>query len=192
MAKLACEFAMKDLGPLSSFLGISIHRSASGLFLNQSAYARDIIQRAGTTSCNPVATPVDTQGKQSANLGNLYPDPTSYRSLASALQYLTFTCPDISYAVQQICLHMHSPHDAHMLALKRIIRYIQGTLSLGLYISKSSSHALVSYTDADWAGCPDTRRSISGYCIYLGDNLISWSVKRQPTVSRSSAEAEYH
>ncbi|XP_071729381.1 uncharacterized mitochondrial protein AtMg00810-like [Rutidosis leptorrhynchoides] len=189
MSKLACEFAMKDLDPLSSFLGISVRRSTNGLFLNQTAYARDIIQRAGMVSCNPVATPVDTQGKQSASLGDLYSDPTYYRSLACALQYLTFTRPDISYAVQQICLHMHAPHEAHMLAL--IIRYIQGTLALGLFISKSPSHALVSYTDADWAGCPDTRRSTSGYCIYLGNNLISWSSKRQPTVSRSSAEAEY-
>ncbi|XP_071704527.1 uncharacterized mitochondrial protein AtMg00810-like [Rutidosis leptorrhynchoides] len=151
MAKMACEFAMKDLGPLSSFLGISVNRSTNGLFIDQSTYARDIIQRAGMTSCNPVATPVDTQGKQSATLGNLYPDPTYYRSLAGALQYLTFTRPDISYAVQHICLHMHSPHDSHMLVLKRIIRYIKETLSLGLFISKSSSHALVSYTDADWA-----------------------------------------
>ncbi|XP_071733855.1 uncharacterized mitochondrial protein AtMg00810-like [Rutidosis leptorrhynchoides] len=182
---------MKDLGPLNSFLGISISRTPQGLFLTQKAYAQDIIARAGMVFCNPCATPVDTLGKQSANLGDPYSKPTLYRSLASALQYLTFTRPDISYAVQQICLHMHAPHTSHVDALKRIIRYIKGTISMGLHISPSSSWDLVSFTDADWAGCPDTRRSTSGYCVYLGDNLLSWPSKRQPIVSRSSAEAEY-
>ncbi|XP_071736011.1 uncharacterized mitochondrial protein AtMg00810-like [Rutidosis leptorrhynchoides] len=191
MSKLANEFSMKDLGPLSSFLGISVTRNNEGLFLNQTAYAREIIKRAGLLNCNAATTPVDTNGKQSASPRNPYSDPTYYRSLAGALQYLTFTRPDISYADQQICLHMHAPHDAHMHALKRIIRYIHDTISLSLFISKSASHTLVSYTDADWAGCPDTRRSTSGYCVYLGDNLISWSSKRKPTVSRSSAKAEY-
>lgn len=78
-----------------------------------------------------------------------------------------------------------------MSALKRIIRYVQGTLDFGLHLYASSTSTLVSYTDADWGGCPDTRRSTSGYCVFLGDNLISWSSKRQPTLSRSSAEAEY-
>eukprot|EP00267_Zea_mays_P045411 XP_020397698.1 uncharacterized protein LOC109941363 [Zea mays] len=105
--------------------------------------------------CKPCATPVDTQGKLSA-IGPPVADPTGYRSLAGALQYLLFTRPDIAYAVQQ-----------------------------------SSTMELRVYTDADWAGCPDTRRSTSGYAVFLGDNLISWSSKRQPVVSRSSAEAEY-
>ncbi|XP_071708801.1 uncharacterized mitochondrial protein AtMg00810-like [Rutidosis leptorrhynchoides] len=191
MCKLGNEFAMKDLGPLSSFLGISVSRNIHRLFLNQSAYARDIISQAGMTSCNPITTPVDTHGKQSASPSDPYHDPSYYRSLIGALQYLTFTGPDISYAIQQICLHMHAPHEAHMLTLKRIIRYIKGTISHGIVITKSPSHSLVSYTDVDWAGCLDTRRSTSGYCVYLGDNLISWSSKRQPTISRSSAEAEY-
>ena len=108
-----------------------------------------------------------------------------------ALQYLTFTRPNISYAVQQVCLHMHAPCTDHMFALKRIMRYVQGTLHYGLHLYPSPIEKLISYTDADWGGCPDTRRSTSGYCVFLGDNLISWSSKRQPTLSRSSAEAEY-
>lgn len=191
MALLASEFAMKDLGPLSYFLGISVTRQAGGLFLSQSTYARDIIARAGMASCKPSATPVDTKQKLSSSSGTPYDDPTLYRSLAGALQYLTFTRPDISYAVQQVCLHMHAPQTEHMLALKRILRYVQGTLQFGLHLYSSPIEKLISYTDADWGGCPDTRRSTSGYCVFLGDNLISWSSKRQPTLSRSSAEAEY-
>ena len=116
---------------------------------------------------------------------------TLYRSLAGALQYLTFTIPDITYAVQQVCLCMYDPKDEHMHALKRILRYIRGTIDHGLHLYPSSTSTLVSYTDADWGGCPDTRRSTFGYCVFLGDNLISWSAKRQTTLSRSSAEAEY-
>ncbi|XP_048490881.1 uncharacterized mitochondrial protein AtMg00810-like [Beta vulgaris subsp. vulgaris] len=142
-------------------------------------------------SKHPCHTPVDTKPKLSATADTLYEDPTKYHSLAGALQYLTHTRPDISYAVQQICLHMHAPTNEHMSALKRIIRYLQGTFSFDLHLYKSNITRLISYTDADWGGSPDTRRSTSGYCIFLGDNLLSWSSKRQPTLSRSSAEAEY-
>ncbi|KAK9050835.1 hypothetical protein SSX86_030191 [Deinandra increscens subsp. villosa] len=142
-------------------------------------------------SCKPSATPIDTKAKLSETSGVPLEDPTVYRSLAGALQYLTFTRPDLTYAVQQICRHMHAPRTDHYQALKRVLRYVQGTLSHGIIISKSSVSSLVSYTDADWAGCPDTRRSTSGYCVYLGDNILSWSSKRQTTLSRSSAEAEY-
>ena len=118
-------------------------------------------------------------------------DPTLYRRLAGALQYLTLTRLDIAFAVHQVCLFMHDPREPHLHALKRIFRYIQGTLHHGLQLSTSSVDRLVGYTDADWAGCPDTRRSTSGFCVFLGDNLVSWSSKRQHVVSRSSAEAEY-
>uniref|UniRef100_A0A251S5S9 Putative reverse transcriptase, RNA-dependent DNA polymerase n=1 Tax=Helianthus annuus TaxID=4232 RepID=A0A251S5S9_HELAN len=191
MNSLSGEFAMKDLGPLSHFLGISVTRTGDNMFLSHHSYAKDIIRRAAMDSCKPVATPVDTGSKLGANSSAPFHDPTTYRSLAGALQYLTFTRPDISYAVQQICMHMHSPSNDHWHALKRIIRYIQGTTDYGLYLNPAPTISLRAYTDADWAGCPDTRRSTSGYCVYLGDNLLSWSSKRQPSVSRSSAEAEY-
>ncbi|XP_022007821.1 uncharacterized mitochondrial protein AtMg00810-like [Helianthus annuus] len=135
------------------------------MFLSQQTYATDIIERAGMTFCKPVATPVDTNSKLSAHAGMDFPDPTLYRSLAGALQYLTFTRLDISYAVQQVCMHMHAPKTNHWKALKRIIRYIQGTITFGLTLGNHKDPTLLAYTDADWAGCPDTRRSTSGYCI---------------------------
>ncbi|GJY44903.1 ribonuclease H-like domain-containing protein [Tanacetum coccineum] len=134
--------------------GASSHLSNS-IGLSQKKYAVEILERAGMVNCNPSRTPVDTESKP----GDIVSDPTLYRSLAGSLQYLTFTRPDISYAVQQLF--------------------------------SSSTTDLVAYSDADWAGCPTTRRSTSGYCVFLGNNLLSWSSKRQPTLSRSSAEAEY-
>ncbi|XP_026431397.1 uncharacterized protein LOC113328531 [Papaver somniferum] len=138
-----------------------------------------------------MATPVDTNSKLIATYGPALTDPTLYRSLAGALQYLTFTRPDISYAVQQVCLFMHDPREPHMQTLKRIILYLQGTIDHILFLSVSAISGLTAYSDADWEGCPDSRRSTYGFCVFLGDNLISWSLKRQATFSRSSAEAEY-
>ncbi|XP_051228862.1 uncharacterized mitochondrial protein AtMg00810-like [Lolium perenne] len=172
--RLHSEFAMTDLGDLHFFLGIAVSRSSDGLFLS-----------------HPVPTQVDTQSKLSATEGDLVPDATEYRSLAGALQYLTLTRPDISYAVQQVCLHMHAPRMSHLALVKRVLRYLHGTMDFVLHLHASSSTTLTAYSDVDWAGCPDSRRSTSGYCVYYGDSLISWSSKRQTTVSRSSAEAEY-
>ena len=104
---------------------------------------------------------------------------------------MTFIRPDLAFAVQQVCLYMHDPREPHLAALKQILRYLQGTLSLGMTMRRSSPTELVVYTDVDWAGCPDSRRSTSGYAVFLGDNLVSWSSKRQHTVLRSSADAEY-
>ncbi|GJZ96256.1 ribonuclease H-like domain-containing protein [Tanacetum coccineum] len=143
-----------------------------------------------TTSSPIPKTPVDTEKKLGPE-GSPVTDPTLYRSLAGALQYLTFTRPDLSYAVQQLCLYMHDPREPHLNAMKRVLRYLRGTTNLGLQLFRSTTSQLIAYSDADWAGCPATRRSTSGYCVFLGDNLLTWSSKRQDTLSRSSAEAEY-
>nr|XP_020181823.1 uncharacterized mitochondrial protein AtMg00810-like [Aegilops tauschii subsp. strangulata] len=139
-------------------------------------------------NCKPAATPIDTKAKLSATDGSPASDAAFYRSIIGALQYLTLTRPEIQYAVQQVCPHMHAPRDVHWAVVKRILRYVCGSMDLGATLHAS---ALTAYSDADWAGCPDTRRSSSGYCVFLGPSLISWSSKRQPTVSCSSAEAEY-
>nr|GEX09513.1 ribonuclease H-like domain-containing protein [Tanacetum cinerariifolium] len=158
IASLHSEFAITDLAPLNYFLGISAQRSTSGLSFVSIKISKEILERAHMKNCNPCWTPVDTESKLGSD-GDLVNDPTLYRSLASALQYLTFTRPDLSYDVQQ--LHV------------------------------SSTTQLSVYTNADWVACPITRRSTSGYCVFLRDNLLSWSAKRQITLSRSNAEAEY-
>ncbi|GKB09676.1 ribonuclease H-like domain-containing protein [Tanacetum coccineum] len=190
IASLHAEFSMTDLGPLNYFLGVSVTRNTSGMFLSQQKYATEVLERAGMLTCNPCRTPVDTDSKLAA-AGDPVSDPTLYRRLAGALQYLTFTRPDISYAVQQVCLFMHDPREPHFSALKRILWYVRGTLTSGLQLYSSTTSSLVAYSDADWAGCPTTRRFTSGYCVFLGNNFLSWSSKRQFTLSRSSAEAEY-
>jgi hypothetical protein len=184
------KFAMKDLGGLHHFLGITAERRPQCLFLHQRQYAIDILERAGMSDCKPCSTPVDTQAKLSKDDGPLVADTTSYRSLTGALQYLTFSRPDIAYAVQQVCLYMHTPREPHLTALNRVLRYLRGSLDFGL-LRPSPTSELVVYTNADWGGCTDTRRSTSDYVVFLGANLVSWAAKRQPVVARSSAEAEY-
>jgi hypothetical protein len=139
----------------------------------------------------PCTTPVDLQAKLAGDSGPPVEDASQFHSIAGALQYLTFARPDIAYAVQQICLYMHDPREPHLTAMKRILHYLQGTLDYSLLLCRSSGSDLVVYTDADWADCLDTRRSMSGYAVFLGDNLVFWSAKRQTIVSRSSAKAEY-
>ncbi|XP_021317812.1 uncharacterized protein LOC110436001 [Sorghum bicolor] len=171
---------------------LSVHRHQHGFFLSQAQYAEDILQRAGMEHCNAVARPADTKPKPSTSNGVLIDDATSYRSIAGALQYLTLTRPDIAYAVPQVCLHMHAPRDVHQTMLKCILRYIKGTLTLGVQLWAAPTPTITAYSDVDWVGCPDTRRSTLGFCVFLGSSLISRSSKRQNTVSRLSAEAEYH
>jgi histone deacetylase 1/2 len=188
--KLQAEFKVKDMGALHFFLGIDVRRTKEGFYLSQERYADDILERAGMASCKPALTPINTKGQLNAD-GAAIDGAKSYRSLAGALQYLTVTRPDIAFAVQQVCLHMHDPHAPHLALLKQTLRYIRGTTSHSLLLRASATLDITVYSDADWAGCPETRRSTSGFCIFLGDSLVSWSSKRQPTVSRSSAEAEY-
>jgi hypothetical protein len=142
------------------------------------------------TSCKPSSTPFTSTSRLTPTQGQPLPDPTPFRSLVSALQYLTFTRPDLSFAVNQVCQFMHNPTDVHLTAAKRILRYLRGTLHCGL-LFRPSSLQLQAYADADWAGDPVDRRSTSGYVVFLGSTPITWVSKKQCTVSRSLTEAEY-
>jgi hypothetical protein len=172
ISALQREFVMKNLRPLHHFLGITVERRPDGLFLHQRTYMLDIVKRAVMTDYNLCTTPVGLQAKLADDSGPPVADVSQFRSIAGALQYLTFTRPNIAYAIQQICLHMNDPREPHLTAMKRILRYLHGTPDFGL-LRRSSNSNLVVYTDADWAGCPDTRRSTSGYAVFLGDNLVS-------------------
>nr|GEZ22705.1 ribonuclease H-like domain-containing protein [Tanacetum cinerariifolium] len=159
---------------------------------SQKKYVIELFARAHMTNCNPSRTLVDTNSKLGPE-GVPVQDPTLYRSLAGGLQYLTFTRPDISYAVQQICLYMHDPHEPHLADLKRILRYIRGTLDFRFHLYSSTTISLVGYTvhRCGLGRLPLNKAVYFRLLCFLGDNLLSWSSKRQQTISRSSAEAEY-
>ncbi|KAJ0787642.1 putative RNA-directed DNA polymerase [Helianthus annuus] len=189
--RLHSQFALKDLGALSYFLGVQATFHEDTLHLSQQRYLCDLLQRTGLAECRPLSTPVSSGRQLSRHSGDPLSDPTLYRSTVGALQYLVLTRPEIAYAVSKVSQFLQTPTDRHWVAVKRILRYLRGTISHGLCIRRSDVFDLHAYSDADWAGCPDDRRSTTGYCIFLGPNLISWSSKKQHTVARSSTEAEY-
>nr|GEX48092.1 ribonuclease H-like domain-containing protein [Tanacetum cinerariifolium] len=162
ISSLHAEFAMTDLGPLNYFLGISATCTTSGIFLSQKKYATEILEQAQILNCNPCKTSIDTEKKLRLE-GSPVTDPTLYRSLAGSLYYLTFTRPDLSYAVQQLCLYMHDPREPHLNAMKRVLRYLQGTTDLRLQLFRSTTSQLIAYSDADWAGCLATRLDEAEY-----------------------------
>lgn len=181
---------MKDLGELHHFLGMRVQHNGASLLLSQRQYMLEILECASMAECKAYSTPVDTNPKLSDSCPPVQ-DALDFQSLVSALQWLTFTRPDIVYDVQQVCLHMHDPREPHLNDLKCILSYIHDTLDLGLILCPSSGGNLTVHIDANWAGFPDTRQYTSGYAVFLKGNLISRSSKRQNTVSRSSVEAEY-
>jgi histone deacetylase 1/2 len=145
------------------------------------------------SKCKSSPTPLSATEKLSREDGVLLAsgDATRYRSIVGGLQYLTLTRPDLAFSVNKVCQFLHAPTTVHWSAVKRILRYVKGTMNTGLYIRKSNSRRVSAFSDADWAGNVDDRRSTGGFAVYFGPNLISWSARKQPTVSRSSTEAEY-
>ena len=156
-------------------------------------YALDLLKRAHMEKCNAISTPMSSSDKLARDQGEVLEEKEQfqYRSIVGGLQYLTITQPDLSFAVNRVCQYIQSPTDVHWAAIKRVLRYIKGTLCHGLKLQKSVTTTISAFSDVDWAGCPDDRRSTSGFAVFLGSNLVSWSSRKQPTVSRSSTEAEY-
>ncbi|KAL5550806.1 hypothetical protein UlMin_000982 [Ulmus minor] len=141
--------------------------------------------------CKPAKTLGATGKALSQYDGEPFEDQTKYRSLVGALQYVTLTRPDIAFDVNKACQFMHNPTTAHWLSVKRIMRYLRGTMQQGLRLNPSTHLQVQTYADADYASTPDDRRSSSGYCLFFGDNLVSWFATKQKVISRSSAESKY-
>jgi hypothetical protein len=184
------EFEMTNLGIIKYFWGIQVDQSTKGIFVYQKKYATDIIKRFCLEECNPAETPIPLGTKLSKKDEGPTVDPTLYKSLVGILLYLTATWPDIMYAAGLVSRYMESPKDSHWKMAKRILRYVAGTLNFGLWYTKSDHHYLSGYTDSDFAGSLDDRKSTSGHAFHLGMNLISWASKKQTILSISSAEAE--
>ncbi|MCH79575.1 hypothetical protein A2U01_0000327 [Trifolium medium] len=186
------SFRINDLGNLKYFLGLEISRSKTGIHLCQRKYALDVLSDTGLLASKQASTPMQRGTKLSQDSGTQLTDPESYRRLVGKLIYLTNTRPDISYSVPQLSQIMNKPTTLHHEAAIRVLRYIKSSPVLGLFFPSNFHLQLKGFCDSDWATCPDSRKSISGYCIFLGESLISWKSKKQATVSKSSSEAEYH
>ncbi|KAK6122738.1 hypothetical protein DH2020_043518 [Rehmannia glutinosa] len=184
-------FTIKDLGYAKYFLGVEIARSEQGTYLCQRKYILDILRDTKMMDCKVASTPLPPGIKLIHGAGTPLSNPEQFRRLIGRLLYLNFTRPDIAFATQQLSQFVGQPHTSHWEAALHVLRYLKGCPSVGLFYSVSAACSLTAYSDADWGTCPDTRKSLTGYCVFYGNCLISWKTKKQTTVSRSSAEAEY-
>jgi len=195
ISQLHSNFSRKQLGKLDYFLGIEVKSLLDGsLVLTQSKYIRDLLQKTKMVEAQPVSSPMTVHCKLSKHGTDYFHDPSLYRSVVGALQYVTVTRPELSYAVNKVCQFMATPLDSHWVAVKRILRYLKGFVSHGLHIQAAPSSKpflIKALCDSDWASDLDDRRSTSGAAIYFGPNLVSWWSKKQTVVARSSTKAEY-
>ncbi|GJX50158.1 retrovirus-related pol polyprotein from transposon TNT 1-94 [Tanacetum coccineum] len=189
--QMTTKFKMSMMGQMSFFLGLQISQSPRGIFINQSKYASEIVKKYGLLSTNSVDTPMVEKNKLDEDLQGTPVDATLYRGMIGSLMYLTSSRPDLIYAVCLCARYQAKPTEKHLQAVKRIFRYLKGTINMGLWYSKDTDMSLTAYADADHAGCQDTRRSTSGSAQFLGDKLVSWSSKKQKCTAISSTEAEY-
>ncbi|XP_013589286.1 PREDICTED: uncharacterized protein LOC106297627 [Brassica oleracea var. oleracea] len=193
-AFLKASFDIKDLGELKYFLGIEMCRSKEGLFLSQRKYTLDLLNEAGDLGGRAAKTPLE-EGYKVMREGEIedksYEDVKHYRRMVGKLIYLTITRPDVCFAVNQVSQHMQAPKVHHWNMVERILRYLREAPGQGVWMGCNRSTEIVGYCDADWAGDRVDRRSTTGYCTFIGGNLVTWKSKKQKVVSCSSAEAEY-
>jgi len=188
---LRSHFNIRDLGKLKYFLGLEVAHSSSGLYLCQRKYCLDLISDVALLNSKLSSTPMDPSLRLHQDSSAPLDDPLPYRRLVGRLIYLTNTRPDIVFATQQLSQFMGAPTHSHFQAALRVVRYLKSCPGKGLFFRRSSSLHLLGFSDADWATCVDTRRSITGYCFFIGSSLVSWKTKKQSTISRSSSKAEY-
>ncbi|XP_059077173.1 uncharacterized mitochondrial protein AtMg00810-like [Cryptomeria japonica] len=184
---LSREFEMKDLGPLKYFLGIKVSRSDKGIFLSQRKYALDLLRETSMSACQPADTPVEERLKLCIKSNQVPVDKGRYQRLVGRLMYLAHTRPNLAYALSIVSQFMHNPGEQHMNAVMRILRYLKSAPGKGILFTKREDYQNVdAYTDADWAGAVDDKRSTSGYFTFVGGNLVTWRSKKQNVVARSS------
>ncbi|XP_019093290.1 PREDICTED: uncharacterized protein LOC109129481 [Camelina sativa] len=190
-AALKQSFKLRELGPLKYFLGLKIARNSTGISICQRKYALELLTSSGMLACKDVQTPMVPNLHLSRTFGKILNDKEMYRSLVGRLMYLTITRPDITFAVNKLCQFSSTPRTSHLTAADQVLQYIKGTVGQGLFYSAEPDLSLKAFADSDYASCPDSRRSTSGFTMFFGSSLISWRSKKQHTISRSSAEAEY-
>ncbi|XP_050121443.1 uncharacterized mitochondrial protein AtMg00810-like [Malus sylvestris] len=193
ITELAAVFELKDIGRLTYFLGLQVQYKVNGdIFVRQSKYIKDLLHKAMMDSCKPATTPCKPHNSLILNEEEVLADPSLYGSLVGLLQYLTFTRPDIAFAVNLEDQFMVSPTEMHFGAVKRILRFLQGTMQLAITFSANTELGITAFNDSDWAAdFLNTKRSVIGYVVYIGCNPVSWQSKKQSSVSRSSTKAEY-
>ncbi|KAJ8770389.1 hypothetical protein K2173_015003 [Erythroxylum novogranatense] len=182
---------MKDLGLLQYFLGLEVMQSNDGIFVCQKKYVADLLKRFNMANCEVVATPMNVNKKLQREDGTEKNNSTLFRSLVGGLNYLTHTRPNIAFSVSVVPRFMHNPTKQHFIATKRILRYIAGTLNFGIWYCKVPNFSLIGFTDNDWVGCLDDRKSTSGNVFSFGSGAVTWSSKEQETIALSSSEVEY-
>ncbi|XP_057856875.2 secreted RxLR effector protein 161-like [Cryptomeria japonica] len=179
------------MGLLNFFLGLEINQNESGVEVAQSKYARDLLARFHMSDCKPTSTPFLSGVKLEDDQDTPLVDCTLYCQLVGSLLYVTHFRPDLSYVVGVVSRYMQKPYELHWKVAKRILHYVQGTISYGIHYSVGCTLDLIGYTDSDWAGYSIDRKSTSGYVLSLGFGPICWSSKKQSSIALSSAEVEY-
>lgn len=184
------EFEMSDLGRMRFFLGIEVLQTSKGTHISQQKYAEEILRKFEMENCNSVINPMVPGSILAANEG-ARTNVTRFKQLIGSLMYMTITRPDMQFAVNLISRFSAEPTEIHFAAAKRVLRYLQGTLDFGIWYKRGGEGSLEVFTDSDFAGDVDSRKSTSGYVFLWNDGAVAWSSKKQNVVALSSTEAEY-